>query len=117
MADAAGATRNMLARFSRLDTRTKLIGGGIVAVALALAALWLAAGDRGCSSRAEVEARVALVSSNLQQAAAQGEITVERLADSVKRLNAAATTYEATQDHQAYCQALDALRSEVDLRK
>lgn len=70
---------------------------------------------RGCSSRENVTARVSLLSSGLQEAAAQNRIKVEELAAGIRRLNAAATTFEATKDHQAYCEALDELTDDYKL--
>ena len=89
-----------------------------VVVACGALVLVLAAGYFGyrttqsCSSRADVEARVALVSSELQDAAAQGKLSVEKLAEGIKRLNEASTAYNANNDHQAYCGVLNELRGE-----
>ena len=105
-----GATTSYVLFGRRLGRTAAGIGALLVAVGVMS---YLGLGARGCSSRDDVTARVATVSSGLQQAAAQGKITVERLADGIKRLNAAATAYEGTQDHQAYCSALDALSGEL----
>lgn len=88
------------------------IAVGVVLVPVVASALYLGA-DHGCASRDEVAARVAGVASELQQAASQGKITIEQLADGIRRLNAAATAYDASQDHAAYCEAVDALRGEL----
>lgn len=94
---------------------------GTVAVGIVLlagAAIWFGSNTgRGCSSHDNVIARVAVVSSDLQQAAASEKMTVERLAEGIKRLNTAATSYESMQDHQAYCDALDTLSRDFQLRE
>lgn len=94
--------------------RSKLIaiGAALAIVAIGIASFLLAGASRGCSSREDVTARVSLVSSELQQAAAQGKIKVEQLAGGIRRMNAAANTYNTTQDHQAYCDALDEIGEE-----
>jgi hypothetical protein len=89
------------------------IGAGAV-VLLAVAGLFLATRG-GCSSREDVIASVGLVSSAFQEAAAQERIKVEDLASGVKRMNEAATAYETSSDHQAYCDALDKLKAEYEL--
>lgn len=95
------------------NKRAAIAGAVAGLIVLAGVALYLSGGGgRGCSSREDVTARVAEVSSQLQQVAAQGKMTVEHLADGVKKLNAAATAYETTQDHQAYCESLDTLNAE-----
>lgn len=114
IARGATAIRNGLARLATWSLRTKLIAGGGAAL-VALVALWFAVGGRGCASRDDVEARVALVSSGLQQAAAQGALKIDQLATGVKRLNAAATAYEADKDAGAFCEALDKLSDEFEL--
>lgn len=88
--------------------------GASVVVLLVVAGLFLATRG-GCSSRDDVIARVELVSSAFQEAAAQGRIKVEDLASGVKRMNEAATAYESSGDHEAYCDALDALSDEFKL--
>jgi hypothetical protein len=80
--------------FRRLNPRLRwiaAIGAGVV-VLLVVAGLMLA-NRVGCSSRDDVIARVGLVSSGFQEAAAQGRIKVEDLASGVKRMNEAATAY------------------------
>lgn len=94
----------------RLSSRQQIVGGAFAALLL-IAFLYIGVGRaRGCSSRADVEARVALVSSQLQEAAAQGKLSVEKLAEGIKRLNEASTAYNASSDHQAYCEVLNELR-------
>lgn len=98
------------------DSRARWIAGiGAGAVMLLVVAGLFLATRGGCSSRDDVIARVGLVSSSLQEAAAQGRIKVETLASGVKRMNEAATAYETSGDHQAYCDALDTLNAEYDL--
>lgn len=110
--DGVGSSlRNGLAWVAQLSLRNKLIAAGGVA-AVVLGALWLVGGGRGCGSREDVEARVALVSSGLQQAAAEGKLAVDQLAAGVKKMNEAATAYEANKDHAAFCAALDQLSGE-----
>jgi hypothetical protein len=87
---------------------------GTVALAALIGTL-LIVDKRGCGSRDDVVARVADVSSRLQQAAAQGQIKVEELASGIKRLNEASTRYEADKDHQAYCDALQGIDADFTL--
>jgi hypothetical protein len=101
-----------------MPARAKLIAaGGAAAVAVAAVTLFAIGSGRGCSSRDDVTARVSVVSSALQEAAAQGRLKVEELATNIKRLNTAATAYDTTQDHQTYCDALDALSEDLRLRE
>lgn len=88
--------------------KTGIIAVVAVAGVAALAAL-VTSGSRSCSNREHVEARVSLVSSQLQQAATQGRLKLEELAAGIKQMNDAATAYETTKDAQAYCEALDKL--------
>ncbi len=80
---------------------------------LLFAIVFVAKMNRGCRSRDDVAARVSITSSELQGAAAQGKISVERLAEGIKRLNAAATAYETNQDAAAFCEVLDSLDQEL----
>jgi hypothetical protein len=109
--------KDWLAVWAKLAPQTKLVvAGGAGALVLLLIGLLVAIGiGRGCSSREDVIARVSIVSSRLQEAAAQGRIKVDRLAEGVKQVNAAATAYESNKDHQAYCDALDQVSEEFDL--
>jgi hypothetical protein len=103
--------------FATSTPRHRYIALGL-AGAIALAAVigtFLIVGKRGCGSRDDVVARVADVSSRLQQAAAQGQIKVEELASGIKQLNEASTRYEADKDHQAYCDALQGIDADFNL--
>jgi hypothetical protein len=80
-----------------------------VAVVAIVLSIVMFADVRGCSTREDVTARVSAVSSQLQQAAAQGKLKLEELAAGIKQVNDAATAYETTKDAQAYCEALDSL--------
>jgi hypothetical protein len=66
----------------------------------------------GCSSRADVEARVADVTADLQAQASRGEISLVTLANRIKRINEAAKAYERDADAQTYCDALGGLRAD-----
>lgn len=87
---------------------------GALVIAAVIATL-LIASKRGCGSREDVVARVSIVSSRLQEAAAQGQIKVDELASGIKRLNEASTRYEADKDHQAYCDALQSISGDFQL--
>lgn len=89
------------------------VGGALVAGTV----FFLAVDSTGCSSRDEVTARVASLSADLQQAAANGKMTVETMASNIRRMNEAAIAYGADEDHQAYCNALDKQRDELELDK
>jgi hypothetical protein len=105
------------ATLSTLTSRQRYVAIGAIG-ALAIAAViatFLVVGKRGCGSRDDVVARVADVSSRLQQAATQGQIKVEELASGIKRLNEASTRYEADKDHQAYCDALQGIDADFTL--
>lgn len=96
----------------------KLVAGLVVLIAIVLGvALWFGVSRGTCSSHEDVTARVAIVSSALQQAAARQEISIEKLAEGIKRLNAAATTYETTKDAGTYCEGLDALAKDFKLQE
>lgn len=107
-------TGDWLARAARLPRSTQ-IAAGVGVLVIAIAASWFAVGARGCSSRSDVEARVAVASAALQQAAAQGKIKIEALAAGIRRLNESATAYNASHDHKTYCDALEQLRGEYKL--
>jgi hypothetical protein len=66
----------------------------------------------GCSSRADVEARVADVTADLQGQASRGEISLVTLANRIKRINEAAKAYERDADAQTYCDALSDMRAD-----
>src|SRR5262249_6675585 len=106
---------NALVRLQQFSPRTKLAGLGAIAIVVAAGACFVFASGRGCSTRDNVTARVALVSSRLQAAAAQGKIKIEDLATGIRRLNGAATTYNANADHAAYCAELDKLSDDYKL--
>lgn len=98
--------------WSALSTRLRmgaLAGAGVVAIG---AAILVFSGGRSCGERADVEARVAALSSNLQADAASAKITIDELSARIRKLNAAATEFETSKDLGAYCAALDALSDE-----
>ena len=66
----------------------------------------------GCSSRADVEARVANVTADLQAQASRGEISLVTLANRIKRINEAAKAYERDANAQTYCDALSGSRAD-----
>ncbi len=107
-----GAVSRALATWGALAPRTRMAalgGAGILAIGLAA---WLFAGGRSCGERADVEARVADISSAMQADAASGKITVEELAARVKKVNAAATAFETSNDLGGYCEALETLNEQ-----
>ncbi len=106
--------RNAITGLRMLPLRHKLVAAS-VAVAGGLGLIWLSGAGTGCATRGEAEARASLVSSGLQLAATQGSLEIERLAAGVKRMNQAATAYEADKDHAAFCAALDTLSDEFSL--
>jgi hypothetical protein len=102
----------ILAAWTALPTRIRFaVLGGIAALALGVVFLMASTG-RPCGAREDVEARVAALTSAMQADAAAGKITIEELALRVKRLNAAATTFETSKDLPAFCASLDALTGE-----
>lgn len=109
---ATAALSRGVAAWNTLSARVRigaLAGGGVIVVA---AAVLFLSGGRACGERSDVEARVALLSSNLQADAAAAKITIEELSVRIKKLNAAATAFETSKDLRAYCEALDALGEE-----
>ncbi len=104
--------QRIVAAWNALTPRLRLAAlGGIAAVAMAGVAM-VVSGGRSCGERADVEARVAEITSAMQADAASGKITVEELASRVKKVNAAATQFETAKDLGAYCEALDTLSNE-----
>jgi hypothetical protein len=79
------------------------------ALALALAVVASTPGTT-CATHADVEARVAHLTSELQQAAANGNLSLDELAERIKRINAAATLFDSSKDAAAHCEALERLR-------
>ena len=95
-----------------LSVRNRWIATG---AALALAFLILFTSYQaatGCSSRADVEARVADVTADLQAQASRGEISLVTLANRIKRINEAAKAYERDAKDQLYCDALTSLTAD-----
>lgn len=88
------------------------IAAGVV-LTTAVVSVWNSAS--GCSSREDVSARVATLSSDLQQSATAGTMSVTVLAANVRRMNDLATAYETSGDHRRYCDDLDKLRGELAL--
>ena len=100
--------------FQIRKSRIAIFAGAALALMVGALSLILSGSVAGgCSSREDVTARVAEVSSRLQSEAAQGRMTVEQLAEGIKKLNAAATTYETSHDHQGYCESLEGLQKEI----
>jgi type II secretory pathway component PulM len=111
---AVAALSRGVAAWNALAARTRMIalaGTGVFVIALVA---WLFAGGRPCGERPDVEARVATLSASLQAEAAAGKISIEELASRIKRLNAAATAFEASKDLPKYCEALDLLGEEFE---
>jgi type II secretory pathway component PulM len=94
-------------RWRLMPRNTKLMVAGGAAVVLITLSLIGYRAVRGCSSRDAVMDRVALVTATLQDDAAHHRITITELADDLKRINEAAAQYNASQDSQAYCAALN----------
>ena len=100
------------AAWGALSSRRRVaVLGGAGVFSLVLGFL-LFSGGRPCGERADVEARVAALTSAMQADAASGKISVTELAVRVKRVNAAATAFETSKDLGAYCEALDTLGDE-----
>lgn len=109
--------RNALAWVQRLSLRSKLAGGVAMVAVVAIGAYFAFGLGRGCYSRDDVTARVAIVSSGLQQAAAQGKLKIEALAVGIKRMNEAASAYNANNDQAAFCNALDQIAEAYKLNE
>ena len=91
---------------SPLHQRIAIASGALVLVLALLASTRSSA----CSTHADVEARVADLTSELQQAAANGSLSLDELAERIKRINAAATLFDRNKDAAAHCEALERLR-------
>jgi hypothetical protein len=91
---------------SPLHQRIAMASGALV---LALA-LFASTRSTKCATHADVEARVADVTSQLQQDAATGKLSLDQLAERIKRINAAATLFDRDSDAAAHCDALERLR-------
>lgn len=95
-----------------LSMRNRWIASG-AALAMALIVVFTSYhAATGCSSRADVEARLADVTADLQAQASRGEISLVTLANRIKRINEAAKFYEQGADAQTYCDALSGLRAD-----
>jgi hypothetical protein len=95
-----------------LSVRNRWIASGAVLALVLLIAFTSYQAATGCSSRADVEARVADVTADLQAQASRGEISLVTLANRIKRINEAAKAYERDADAQTYCDALGGLRAD-----
>jgi hypothetical protein len=90
-----------------LSPRQRQLSGAVTG--LALVTLLLATpGWNRCSNRSDVEARVAEITSDLQQAASRGDLSLEELAKRIEAINAAATQFD--KDASAHCEALAEFR-------
>ena len=95
-----------------LSVRNRWIASG-AALALALIVAFTSYhAATGCSWRADVEARVADVTADLQAQASRGEISLVTLANRIKRINEAAKAYERDAKDQLYCDALTSLTAD-----
>jgi len=95
-----------------LSERNRWIASGAALVLILLIAVTSYQAATGCSSRADVEARVADVTADLQAQASRGEISLVTLANRIKRINEAAKDYERDANAQPYCDALSSLRAD-----
>ena len=95
-----------------LSARNRWIASGAALALVLLIAFTSYQVATGCSSRADVEARVADVTADLQAQASRGEISLVTLAGRIKRINDAAKAYERDADAQTYCDALSGLRAD-----
>lgn len=108
----ASAVSRAAAVWNALSVRWRIGAAGLTGVAAIGLVAWLVGGGRPCGERADVEARVAALSGNLQADAASAKITIVELSSRIKKLNAAATAFESSKDLRAYCEALDQLGEE-----
>ncbi len=95
-----------------LSVRNRWIASGAMFALVLLIAFTSYQAATGCSSHADVEARVADVTADLQAQASRGEISLVTLANRIKRINEAAKIYERDADAQPYCDALRSLRAD-----
>jgi len=95
-----------------LSVRNRWIASGAALTLLLLIAFTSYQRATGCSSRADVEARVADVTADLQAQASRGEISLVTLANRIKRINEAAKAFERDASAQTYCDALADLRAD-----
>jgi ribose 1,5-bisphosphokinase PhnN len=95
------ATRSgIVSRFPALAVAVVMIGTVLLA---SRSASHLAA----CETRADVEARVAMLSQRMQGLANAHAITLEQLGTAVQAVNAADVQYTPTQSFQQHCVELD----------
>lgn len=95
-----------------LSVRNRWIASGATLALVLLVSVTSYQAATGCSSRADVEARVADVTADLQAQASRGEISLVTLANRIKRINEAAKAYERDADTQTYCDALSGLTAD-----
>lgn len=105
------ATRVLLL-WQSLSARSRWIVTGAALTFVCVIAFTSYRAASGCSSRADVELRVADVTADLQSKASRGEISLITLASRIKRINEAAKAYERDADAQNYCDALSGLRAD-----
>lgn len=103
------AGTHLLQRWRTLAPLHQRIAMASVALILVLA-IFASTQSTGCSNRIDVETRVTDVTSQLQQDAATGKLSLDELADRIKRINAAATLFDNDRDAAAHCEALERLR-------
>ena len=105
------------ARFATWAKSRPRLVVGVAASLIGIAALsmWAVTVSTGCYSRDAATARVAALSTKFQEAAATGTIKIDALATGIRRMNAAATSYNADADHAKFCDALDQVRGDFNL--
>lgn len=68
----------------------------------------------GCSSEADVTARVESVNRDLQEAGMAGAIDANRAMTLGGRIAQAAMRWSVDNNHQAYCESLESIRRDLD---
>lgn len=95
-----GSRPGIMSRLPALIVAAVMMGAVLLA---SKSATYLAA----CETRADVEARVAMLSQRMQGLANAHAITLEQLGTAVQAVNAADVQYTPTQSFQQHCAQLD----------
>jgi len=99
------------AKWGNLPPQKRILA--VMAVAGAMGSLLAIAypGRTSCSTQTEAEAHLGNMMSGLQRQVMDETLSLQALADRVRRINDAARRFSTDRNAKAYCEALDAIAS------
>jgi hypothetical protein len=104
--------RRLWRTWSSLSRRQRIIAGVIAALLISVVATMAVRRSSACYTRQDAEARLAGVTSQLQQLASTKGLSVQAFAGALKDLNDAAHLLDAENDPKAYCERLSSIAND-----